>query len=170
MPKTKEQKSQLLADYKDNLKKVKAIVLTKFSSLKTKKLFELKDQLFEKEIDYKVIKNRIFNIALKEQGIEIPSEILDEPLALAFSYNDEIEPAKIIYNFAKENERLEILGGISNKKFLDAVTIKTLALLPGREDLYARLVRVINTPRYKLIGALKYNQIALVNILSQIKK
>ena len=165
MPKTRQQKEQLVANYTDKLARVKSIVLTKFSSLKTKNLFELRDRLLEKGIEYKVIKNRLFNIALKNKKIEIPSEILDEPLALAFSDDDEIEPAKIIYNFAKENNKLEILGGIMEDKFVDVDKINALAILPGREELYARLVGAIQMPEYRLINALTYNQRALINIL-----
>ena len=165
MPKTRQQKEQLVANYTDKLARVKSIVLTKFSSFKTKNLFELRDRLLKKGIEYKVIKNRLFNIALKNKKIEIPSEILDEPLALAFSDDDEIEPAKIIYNFAKENNKLEILGGIMEDKFVDVDKINALAILPGREELYARLVGAIQMPEYRLINALTYNQRALINIL-----
>ncbi|MCX6806523.1 MAG: 50S ribosomal protein L10 [Candidatus Berkelbacteria bacterium] len=171
MPKTREQKEQLLKSYEESLKKVKSIILTKFSGLKTKNLFELKDELLKKGINYKVIKNRIFNLALKGKKIEIPSEILDEPLALAFSIEDEIEPAKIIYNFTKENDKLEILGALTDGKFVTPDKIKALALLPGRQELYARLIRAINAPRYRLLNSLTYNPRVLINILhSQINK
>ena len=165
MAKTREQKEKLLTSYKEDLKKVKSIILTSFSGLKSKNLFELKDQLYEKGIDYKVVKNRILGLALKEQGIEIPEEYMDKPLALAFSFEDEIEPAKIIYNFARENENLEILGGIQDKKFLQAVDVQALALLPGKEELYARIIGAINAPAYRLINALTQNQTKLVYIL-----
>lgn len=165
MRRTKAQKQQIIADYLEKLKKAESVILTSFSGLKTKSLFELKDRLFEKEIEYKVVKNRLLSLALKDQKIEIPSEILDKPLALAFSYQDEIEPAKIIHDFAKENENLEILGGIQNREFIAPEKIKALALLPSREELYLRLIGSLNMPKLKLLNILSQNQRSLVNIL-----
>jgi large subunit ribosomal protein L10 len=171
MRRTRPQKEQLVSDYIEKLKKTKSVILTSFSGLKTKNLFELKDKLFEKGIDFKVVKNRILNLALKGQGIEIPVALLDKPLALAFSYKDEIEPAKIIYDFSKENENLEILGGILDKDFIDVEKIKSLAMLPSREELYLRLVNTINAPKYRLLNVLTQNQIKLIYMLkAQISK
>jgi len=170
VPKTRKEKEQLVKDYTEKLAMVKSIILTDFSGLKTKNLSELRNKLFEKGIDYQVVKNRLLLLALKDQKIEIPSEILDRPLALAFSYEDEIAPTKIIYNFAKENEKLEILGGIIDKKFVEPDKIKTLALLPSQEDLYNRLIVSLNMPRYRLIHLLTANQYKLIYILKKMQQ
>jgi len=170
MPKTRQQKEQMLSDYEEKLQKAKAIVFTTLVGLKTKDLFGLKNQLFEKGIDFKVVKNRLLEMVLKNHKIKTPSEISDKPLALAFSYEDEITPTKIIYNFAKENEKLEILGGIIDKKFVEPDKIKTLALLPSREDLYSRLIVSLNMPRYRLINLLTVNQYKLIYILKKMQQ
>jgi large subunit ribosomal protein L10 len=171
MRRTRAQKEQLVSDYIEKLKKAKSVIFTSFSGLKTKSLFELKDKLFEKKIDFKVVKNSLLNLALKGEGINIPSEILDRPLALAFSSDDEVEPAKLIYDFAKENENLEILGGILDRNFADVEKIKSLAMLPSREELYFRLINTINAPKYRLLNVLTQNQIKLIYMLkAQISK
>lgn len=165
MPKTREQKEQLLQDYNEGLKKAQAIILVDFSMVKSKDLFRLKDALYEKRIDFKVVKNKILNLALKDQKIEIPSEILDHPLGLAFSDKDEIEPAKIIYEFTKENDKLEILGGILNREFTDGGKITALAMLPSREELYFRFLGALNAPKFRLLNALTQNQNKLIYLL-----
>jgi len=170
MSKSREKKEQIVQDYLKRLEKSKSVILTNFSGLKTKNLLKLKDQLSEKGINLKVVKNRLLLLALQDQGIEIPTEILDQPLALAFSSQDEIEPAKIIWQFSQENENLEILGGIFDKKFVEAEKIKVLAMLPSREELYARLVGSINAPKFRLLNVLNQNQRNFIYILKQYQK
>ena len=163
--KTRAQKEQLLVQYVEKVKKSKAMVFADYSGVKSEKLFQLKDQLSEKGIDCRVVKNRILNIAFLKEKLELPEEWLDKPLCVAFSLDDGLEAAKIVYNFCKENDQMEIVGGLAESAFIDSEKVKILALLPGRDELYARLVGAVNAPRAKFVWALKYNQIALVNIL-----
>lgn len=170
MPKTRKEKEQLVADYEEKLGQSKSIVFTTFSGLKTQALNELKNQLFEKGFSYGVAKNRLLQRVLKDQKIEIPSEILDKPLFLVFSSQDEISPAKIVFKFSKDNEALVILGGLIDKEFVDAEKVKTLALLPSREELLAKLLNVINSPRIRLQNVLTINQRKLLFLLKNIQK
>ena len=165
MAKSRAQKEKLLSNYEEVIRRAKSIILSDFAGLKTKPLFQLRDKLFEKNLKCEVVKNRILNLALKKEKLAIPEEILDKQLLLTYSYDDEIEPAKLTFEFSRENNKLQILGGISEKSFVEAEKIKVLAQLPGRDELLARLTSVINAPRAKFIYALKYNQIMLINIL-----
>jgi len=165
MPKTRVQKEQLLAELKDKLSKMQSVVLTSFCHLKSRALFELRDNLSAQGIDYKVVKNNLLKIALASQKLTIPDEILDQPLALAFSYQDEVEPAKIIYQFAQNNEGFRILGGLINGQFNQPEQIRALALLPSRKELYCRLINSLNFPRHFLLYVLTFNQRKLTQIL-----
>lgn len=167
MPKTKEQKEKIVKDLEDRFSKIKMAILTDFSGLKTKEISELRDKLGEKGIDYKVVKNTLLNLALASSKIEIPDEILEKPIAIAFGYKEEIEPCKIIFNFAKEHENLEILGGIEKNNFIDVEKIKSLAILPSHEELYARLIGSLNSPKFRLLNVLSQNQRKLIYILNQ---
>lgn len=164
--KTRQQKEQIVQDYVEKLKKAKSVILASFLGLKTKDLFKLKTQLTQKA-DFKIVKNKLLGLALKMEKIEIPEEILDKPLALAFSCEDEMTAAKIIYDFAKENEGLEIFGGIQDKEFVEAEKIKILAMLPSHEELHARLVFSLSAPKSKLLNILTQNQNKLIYLLKQ---
>ena len=165
--KTREQKSQLISSYEEILENHKSIILTDFSGLKTKPLFEFKNRLFENQMKYLVVKNRLFKIVLDKLKLEIPQEILDKPLGIVFGGQDEILPTKLAFDFSKENENLKIEGGILDSKFIDEAAVKSFALIPSKEELYIRLIGAINAPRVRFINALKYNPIMLINILKQ---
>lgn len=166
--KTRKQKEKILEDLKAKTAQGKAIILCDFTSVKSKDLFDLRDQLKEKGVKLQVVKNSLLKIAFKDQKIEIPQELLDLPLVVAFA-DDEITPSKIIWQFSKENENLKILGAVLDKHFETKEKIFALALLPSQEELYTRLLWVLLAPKYKMVFTLKYNQMKLVNILRQIQ-
>ena len=95
---------------------------------------------------------------------------MDQPVAVIWGADDEVTPAKLAVAFKKEAEKLEIIGGIVNKNFTDESTIKQLAALPGREELYAKLVGTLNAPMYRLVNSLQGNLRSLIYILEQYQK
>lgn len=167
--KTRKQKEQMLENLKAKTAESKAIALCDFSSVKSKDLFELRDKLEEQGIKLLVVKNSLLKIALEKEKIEIPKEILDLPLAVAFA-QDEITLSKIIWNFAKEKENLKIMGAVMNHRFEGKEKISTLALLPNEKELYARILNVLVAPKFRMIYALKYNQMKFINILSKLSE
>lgn len=164
---TRSQKEQLVAKVTDQLEKSKAVLLVNFSGLKVNKERELKKKLRGQGIGFEVIKNTLFKIALKNAQIDIDKTLLDQPLALILSAEDEVAPAKITVGFAKEAEKLQLVGGIIDKKFVDSSIIKQLAALPSREELYGRFVGALNAPMYRLMNVLQGNLRSLVYILKQ---
>lgn len=169
MRKTKEEKREIVKDLIERLSKIKMALLVNYQGLKTKEISELREALSEKGIDFKVVKNTLLRLALKERKIEMPPEILDKPLALVFAYEDEIEPSKIVYEFSKEHENLEIFGGIDGH-FIDLEKIKSWALLPSRQELYFRLRESLIAPKFKLLNLLTYNQKKMISILRKWRK
>lgn len=164
---TRDKKKEIIEQLKDRLERAKSVVFTDYQGLKVSELQSLKDRLREKGIDYKVVKNTLVKIALKDKNLKIDETILDKPTAVAFGYTDEVEPNKIVYKFSKENEKLEILGGIVNKEFMDVSKVKSLALLPSREELYAKVVGSIAAPLSGFINVLQGNLRGLVSVLKQ---
>ncbi|OGD67855.1 50S ribosomal protein L10 [Candidatus Berkelbacteria bacterium RIFCSPHIGHO2_12_FULL_36_9] len=164
---TKEQKKSLLEQLNDRFLRSKAAVFTNYQGLKVTDLNLLRGKLKEKGIDYKVVKNTLVKLALKEKGIAVEGEILDKPAAIAFGYDDEVEVNKIVYQFNKENEKLEILGAIVNGEFVSKDVVKSLALLPGREELHAKVVGSIAAPLRGFVSVLQGNLRGLVSILKQ---
>jgi len=174
---TRSQKEQLVTKVTKQLESSKSVLLVNFTGLRVKEERELKKKLGESAkrgsadsgqgIVFEVIKNTLFKIALAKAKISLDEALLDQPIALIWSADDEVMPAKITVGFTKEVEKLQIVGGIIDKEFVDVQTIKQLAALPGREELYAKLVGALNAPMYRLVNALQGNLRSLVYILKQ---
>jgi len=124
--------------------------------------------LRQQGIGFQIIKNTLFKIALKKEGISFDEKLLDQPVAVVWGgAQDEAVPAKLTVEFRKEAEKLEIIGGLINRNFADATLIKQLAALPGRDELYAKMVGALNSPIHRLVNALQSNLRSLVYILKQ---
>jgi len=166
----REQKEQIVTEISEQLEKSKAVLLVNFTGLKVKEERDLKKKLREQGIAFEVIKNSLFKIALKKAKISLDDALLDQPIALIWSADDEVMPAKITVGFAKEMGKLQLVGGIIDQKFVDSDLIKQLAVLPDREELYAKLVGTLNAPMSRLLNALQGNLRSLVFILNQYKE
>lgn len=164
---TRHQKEQLVSVMGENLSKSKTCVLINFQGLKVKEIQDLKKKLRDKGIGFQIVKNSLFKIALKNAALKIDESVLDQPIALVWGFEDEVEPAKLVVEAKKTAESLKIVGGIVNKNYVDEVIIKQLATLPGRQELYAKLIGSLNAPMYRLVNALQGNLRSLVYILKQ---
>jgi large subunit ribosomal protein L10 len=166
---TRNQKEQLVSQMTGKLDESIAILLVNYQGLKVKEINDLKKKLLEAGIGFQIVNNSLFKIALKQANITIDESLLDQPVAVIWGASDEVTPAKLTVEFGKTAEKLEIIGAIINGKFADINTIKQLAALPGRDELYAKLVGTLNAPMYRLVNALQGNLRSLVYILDQYK-
>lgn len=170
MAKTRAQKEQLRNILQDKLQRAKLAVLVKYQGLKVKDSEILRHSLRAAGIEMIVPKNSIVKIVLKSAGIEVSGDVLDQPLALVFGYEDEVRPAKEIVLFGKSFEVLQILGGILDKKMVDVSTIKALAALPSRQEMLTKMVGSLNAPILGLVNALAGVPRGLVRALGQIEQ
>ena len=168
MPKTRVQKEEILAKTVDRLGRSQSVVFVKVEGVKVNELESIRDGLFKDGLQLQVAKNSLFKLALKEVGVEVPSELLDQPIAMVFSYEDVVASAKLISPFSKDIEALEIVGGIMEKRFLSVQEVKSLATLPSREQLLGQLVGTLAAPLSGLVNVLQGNIRGLVTVLGQI--
>ncbi|MEK7598756.1 MAG: 50S ribosomal protein L10 [Patescibacteria group bacterium] len=168
MAQTKEQKKSIVKDLAEKLKKSKAVVFSDYKGLAVKDMMALRGELRKEGIDLKVAKKTLINLALKDAGMEIDARKFESQIALAISSQDEVAAAKIIAKMAKVNENLKMVGGILGVKELTAEEVKALALIPGKQELLARLVGSINAPVSGFVNVLAGNLRGLVNVLTAI--
>lgn len=164
---TKEQKTRQINDLTDKLQRSKAVVLATYRGLKLDEITELRRTLKKEGISVQVVKNTLLKRVFEADGKEIPKETLEKPLAVVFSADDEITPAKLVAIFCKEHEKLEIVGGVYEDKVVTGDVIMQLALLPSRDELLARVVGTFSAPISRFVGALRWNGYALSSVLSQ---
>ncbi|HLB95389.1 MAG TPA: 50S ribosomal protein L10 [Patescibacteria group bacterium] len=167
---TRSQKEEQVKEMTKSLEESKAVILVNFQGLKVKEIQDLKKKLKEKKINFRIVKNSLLKIALKNSKLLLAEELLDQPIAMVWGATDEVEPAKLTVEFGKTAESLQIVGGIVNRQFAEKNIISELAALPSREILFARLVGSINAPLSRLVNALQGNLRSLVYILKQYKE
>ena len=129
--------------------KFESVLVTHYQGLNVKQLDELRAKMREYGIQFKVTKNRITKIALKNSKCKDLSNLFVGPTAVALS-NDAIISAKILTKFSKENANLKILGGIMGKDILDVAGVANVATLPTLDEARAKIVGILRAPAQKI--------------------
>ncbi len=132
-------KKEQVSDLAEKMKKAKLILLADYRGINVSDVTEIRNELRNINAEYKVIKNNITKRALAECNLEGLDEQLEGPTAVVMTEEDFLEPTKIIYNFAKNNDYYKIKGGFIEGKLMTAEEIITLAKLPSRQELLSML-------------------------------
>lgn len=165
MPKTREQKAEILANLQSTISG-KVALLVNYLGLTVKETEGLRDELFSNQSNISIVKNSILKKAVEKAGFDIGEGITDQPLAI-LSANDEVALSKILAKFAKAHDKVQIIGGWIDGKYIDAAYISKLSKLPGREELLAKLVGSINAPISGMVNVLAGNIRGLVSVIKQ---
>lgn len=144
--KNRQLKEAKVAEIKEKLEKAQAVVLAKYQGLTVEEDTLLRKNLREAGIEYKVYKNTLVTLAVKELGIEGFDEYLEGPVSIAFGYDDVTAPARILNDFAKDHKALELKAGIVDGELYDAAKIQQLATIPSKEVLIAKLLGSFKAP------------------------
>jgi len=132
-----EQKQIVIDEIKEKFNNAKSVVLFDHRGLKVSEVTELRRALRESGSDYKVYKNTLAKRALTDSGLELDS-FLEGPTAISFS-SDELAPVKIISEFAKTHEALELKAGVVEGKVANLEQLNSYAAIPSREGLLTML-------------------------------
>lgn len=151
----REEKVQTVNEIATKLRESQTTVVADYRGLSVAQVTELRKQLREAGVEFKVYKNTLARLATAKEGFTELDQYLLGPNAIAFSKDDVVAPAKILVDFAKANEALEIKGGIIEGKVVGADQIKALASLPSREGLLSMLLSVLQAPMRNFALAVK---------------
>ncbi|WP_203364259.1 50S ribosomal protein L10 [Bacillus sp. REN10] len=141
-----EQKKQLVTEIAEKFKNSATTVVVDYRGLTVGEVTELRKQLREAGVEFKVFKNTLTRRAAEMAEISGLEESLTGPNAIAFSAEDVIAPAKILNEFAKKHEALEIKAGVLEGNVMSVEEVKALAELPSREGLLSMLLSVLQAP------------------------
>ncbi len=150
-----EQKKQIVSELVETLKSAQAGVLVDYRGITVEEDTRLRAKLREAGVEYKVVKNTLTRFAANEVGFGELDPQLNGPTALAISTTDAVAPAKVISDFAKEVEALQIKAGFVDGKVISIDEVKTLASTPSREVLIAKIMGSLNSPISKLVRTLQ---------------
>ena len=141
-----EIKKPIVDEISELLNGAKSAVLVDYRGLTVEQDTNLRKQLREAGVVYKVYKNSMINFAVKGTEFEELSKHLEGPTAIAISKEDATAPARILFNFSKEAEALELKAGVVEGTYYDEKGIKVIATIPSREELLSKLLGSIQSP------------------------
>lgn len=165
-----EEKQVIVQEIAEKMNLSKSMVICDYRGLNVQQVTELRRKLREAGVEYKVLKNTMVRFAAQQVGIEGLEDILNGPTAVAFGIEDPVAPAKILSDFAKTNEKLQIKAGVLDKKVISVDKVKALADIPSREVLLSMVLRGMQGPISGLINVLQGNIRNLVYVLSAIQE
>ena len=149
----KEQKKNYIKDMTSQFENNEAVLVTHYQGLNMKQLDDLRKQMREHGIQFKITKNRITKLALQNSRCKDLANLFTGPTAVALS-KDVISSAKILMKFSKENKSLKILGGIMGKNLLDVAEVAKVATLPTLEEARAKIIAILRSPAQKIASIL----------------
>ena len=149
----KEQKKNYIEEMTSKFENSKAVMVTHYQGLTMTQLDELRAKMREHGIIFKITKNRITKLALKDTPKKDLEKYFIGPTAAAIS-SDPISTAKILTKFSKSNEKLKIIAGFMDGKVLDEKEVSVIATLPSLEEARAKIVGILATPAQKLVSIL----------------
>jgi large subunit ribosomal protein L10 len=164
-----EEKQKIAEDLHERFSKSAIVVVTDYKGLDVSAMNDLRRKLREEDIEFQVAKNTLLMRAAKDTEVALIQDYFKGPSAVAFSYKDPVAPAKILAQFAKDNKKLEIKGGVLKDKVLDVDAIKALAKLPSREVLLGQLLSVINEVPSSFVRTIAEIPRSLLNVLTAIR-
>jgi large subunit ribosomal protein L10 len=150
-----EKKTKMVASLQESLSRSKAGVLTDYRGLTTAGLNELRSKLREVGVEYKVVKNSLAQLAVKQVGLADLAGSLTGPMAIAFDFSESPVVAKVIVDYLRASKStLGIKGGFLADRVLTAKEVETLAKLPSKQVLISQVIAGIQSPLYGLVNVL----------------
>ncbi len=163
------EKSNEVSKLKQRFEKAKTMILADYRGLTVAEVTELRQKLHAQQSSMKVVKNRLAKLAFKDLNVEGMDSYLKGPTAIASSDTDAVIPAKILVDFAKTHEKLQLRAAYMDGAVLDVKNIMALAMLPSREVLLSKMLGSLQSPATNLVNVLSAVPRGLVTALAAIR-
>lgn len=150
--------------------KARSVVLNDFTGLDVEKISQLRRLCRENNVEYRVIKNTLAKLAVKDTDAAALDEYLDGPTALAISETSENEAAKVLADFAKDNDLPRLKAAFVDGNVIDATAVLALSKLPSKDELLSQVLAGIQSPAGGLVAVMQGPLRNLLNVLNQIKE
>jgi len=167
----KNEKSEIISEIRKLIDNASAVYLTNYSGIPVSEITTLRNELRKEGVTYKVIKNTLFERALKESGkYEKLGNYLTGMTGFAFASSKPVAPAKVIKKYFDTSKKFELKACYIESQFFDGSKLPELATLPSKEEIIVGILRGINSPAQGIVGAINAVVRDLVNVVDQISK
>jgi len=164
-----EDKKRITQNLNERFSKAAVVIVTDYKGLDVTTINDLRRKLRQEEVEFQVAKNSLLIRASQETDVALIKDAFKGPSAVAMSYGDPVAPAKILTEFAEENNVFEIKVGVMDGKILDANSIRALSALPSREVLLGIFVSTLNSVPTGFVRTLAEIPRRLLNVLQAVK-
>ena len=154
----------------ERLKAAQSLVMADFTGLSVQQMTDFRARCRAQKVDCRVVKNRLAKIAADEADLAVLKDQLTGPTAFIFGPESQLDPAKIVIDFAKEHEALRVKGGIVDGQFLVPEQVVALAKIPGWDELIAQMMGSINSPLRGLAVTIGGVATALARVIDAVAK
>ena len=163
---SKEKKAQIIDGLQEFFSECSTGVLTDYRGLSTAEITDLRRTLKKSAVEYRVVKNTLARFAAERAGKGELAALFEGPVAIAFGYGDVTEPAKVLADYIRASKAsLSIKGGFLGDRVLTSGDVETLATLPSREILIARVLAGMQSPIVTLISCLAAPMRGVIGVL-----
>lgn len=167
---SRAKKEELVAQYKELIGQSNALFLTDYTGMDVKAMESLRDKVSEVNGSFHVTKNSLLQIALQESKKTFPPDLLGGQIATGFALEEIPTLAKVLVDYAKDEDTLKIKGGILESEFLTVEQVENLAKLPSLEELRAQLLGLINAPARNIVSTITSSVRQVVNVIDAYAK
>jgi large subunit ribosomal protein L10 len=157
-------------DLERQLRSSPVVILTDYRGLTVSEIGALRGRLRAASLEYRVAKNTLLTRAARQAGVDGLVAFLNGPTAIVFGRDDPGAPARVLQEFIRQYRKLSIKGGVVEGQALDAQAVQSLATLPTRTELLARVVGLVQAPLRGLVGVLAEPSRQLVTALDALRR
>ena len=150
----KQEKKEAIDELHEKFARAKTAVITGYSGINVEQITELRAKLRTSKVEYRVVKNTLARKASEGTGLEPLKDYFVGPVGIALGYDDVVAPAKVLSEFSKTQEKLQLKVGVLDGKLLKQADIKALASLPSLNALRGKVIGLLQAPASRIVGVL----------------
>ncbi len=166
----REEKGKIIQELQDRANRAVIAVVTDFQGMNAEEITQLRRNLRENNIEFRVVKNTLARIALDGSPHAAIKDKFKDCCAIAFGYDDPVTPAKVLVNFEKKSKKFKTRFASLEGRYMEAAAMKELSELPGRDELMARMLGTMNAVPTNFVSLCANLVRGLMNVLDGIKE